>query len=623
MNCFTDADTVSMMQDLTVYQKSFQRKPRKTQVQLPQDRAALVTEMLKSLPTDGSLGTAYYLYETHWEGLTRVLHMPTLTREIGEVEEFLKSHVSRGNYSIPRNIRESIIPQTMGIFLLSARLNKFISTKISKEQITIWMEMMQRWLDGLKGKERLNIQTLQTQILLLLSKMNNLTNSSDLWKESGMLVRSAMIIGLHHDPENYQEIPLFEKEQRRKLWTTIVELDMQFSLAGGMPAAIRSSDFNSRPLRNVDDSALQEDMVTYPESKADRLWTDALPQFILCTSMKERLDATNILAGNIHLVDDIEKLFNLAQSLERSLQGLLPPSREEKPWGQSNERSPGRLFMKIMLDVQLRRPILCIYRHIMLSKHSGRYPEARKGVLRSAVAMLSHLDALDPEVADPNTIKSRDQLNLFHMVCKKDIIQAALILCLEIRSFSLVSREGEGRVNGVQILQDDLLPWTKISLTRIVENTLNSLLQRLGEFGSDLKDILPLSIVLQSARSDGSPEDKRLLMRKGTERILKACREALPHTPATSAMSCDGGAQTPSPNMVRSLLSIMTDYLIFWFLSNRSQSHRLSHNLTIRIRISFSINSTLAQKMDLVISIWYAPLPSIAQCRELILVSFL
>jgi len=199
--------------------------------------------------------------------------------------------------------------------------------------------------------------------------------------------------------------------------------------------------------------------------------------------------------------------------------------------------------MKSMLDVQLRRPTLYIYQHIMLSEHSRQYPEAHKGALRSAIAILSHLDALDPEVADPNTIKSRDQLNLFHVLCKKDIIQAALILCLEIQSFSLSSQAGQQDTDGGQGLRDELLPWTKTSLTRIVENTLNSLLQRLGEFGSDLKDILPLSVVLQSARSDGSPEDKKLLMRKGTERVLKACREAVPNIPVTLAPSHEAAIQ--------------------------------------------------------------------------------
>ena len=547
------------MEELSVYQSSFERKPKKSLVTLPQDRASLVSEMLKSLPTDGSFGNAFMLYEMHWEGLTRVMHKPSFLRESEELQAFLNSRQSVEDYSLPANIRESLVPQMAGILALSARLTKSGSDTVLGDQISSWMEMIQRWLDGLKGKERLNIQTLRTQVLLLQVKMNNLAQTSDLWKESGSILRSAMIVGLHQDPENYSEISVFEKEQRRKLWRTIIELDIQFSLSGAMPAAIRSSDFNSRALTNVDDFALKEDMAIYPENKAERLWTDALPQAISSASIKERLDITNDLAGNVNLVDDAEKLLSLARSLEHSLQGLPTPSRAEEAWGQRNERDPGKLFVKVMLDVQLRRPTLCIYQYIMLSEGRDRYPEARKAAVRSAVAMLNHLDALDPEVADPNTIKDRSQLDLFHLLCKKDIIQAALILCLEIQSFSLASREGEGRGSGVRTSQDDSLPWTKTSLTRIVENALNSLLQRLGEFGSDLKDILPLVVVLQSARSDGTHEDKKILMRKGTERILKACREALPHIAHTPAISHNGSAQSPNSNRVSSFFIDVVD----------------------------------------------------------------
>lgn len=92
------------------------------------------------------------------------------------------------------------------------------------------------------------------------------------------------------------------------------------------------------------------------------------------------------------------------------------------------------------------------------------------------------------------------------------------MLCIEIKRFSdYPSQPPSSEV-----------PWTKHSLTRIVENTLSSLIQHLSEFSSDLKDVLPLSIVLQSVRSNGSPADKRQMMITGADRILQACRTTLP-----------------------------------------------------------------------------------------------
>jgi hypothetical protein len=86
-----------------------------------------------------------------------------------------------------------------------------------------------------------------------------------------------------------------------------------------------------------------------------------------------------------------------------------------------------------MLDLFIRRPSLAIYRTVALSPQRNSYPEARKGAIRSSTELLSHLDVLDPTVADLNVIKDRDLLNLFYVLCKNDIIQSAHFLCYEIQ----------------------------------------------------------------------------------------------------------------------------------------------------------------------------------------------
>lgn len=543
MNSFKDPDMAGIMNELSTFQKFLQTKPRKPLVEIPQDRTALMVKMLESLPSGYTCGLTQSIYLLHWESLNRVMHIQSFNKECDQVFNFLRSAKSAGDYPLLPSILQPVVPQILGTLALSARLDNLIATRISEDQISTWTKMIQTWLDLLQGKERLNIQTLRTQTLLLLVKMNNLNPTSDLWKESGTLVRSGMIIGLHQDPQHYDEFSLLEREQRRKLWRTIVELDVQISLAAGMPAAIRSSDFNSNELRNVDDHDLTSDMMSYPTNKPEHLWTDALPQITLSATIKERLDVVNIIAGRINCNGDAAGLLLLAKNLEESLHSLPMPFRLENAWGKKNDKTPGKLFTKVMLDVQLRRPILCIYLYLKLNLN--RDSEVRKGTLRNAIAILGHLDALDPEMADPNTIKSRDQLDLFHVLCKDVIIQAALALCLEIRSFSSGTREEEGKRHELPDTSDEPLPWTKTSLTRVVENTLSSLLQRLGRFGTDIKDILPLAIVLQSARSYGAPEDKRVLMKKGAERILKACREAMPNVPRPPTASQRGHAKRP------------------------------------------------------------------------------
>jgi hypothetical protein len=65
-------------------------------------------------------------------------------------------------------------------------------------------------------------------------------------------------------------------------------------------------------------------------------------------------------------------------------------------------------------------------------------------------------------------------------------------------------------------------------LTRVVENTLKGMLDRIGEWGSDLKDILPLCVALGGVRCDGDEDERRAMMRRGAERCRDACRVARP-----------------------------------------------------------------------------------------------
>lgn len=522
MKSFSCGDTISMMQEMSIFQRLTVRKCTVPESIYSSYRGpALIVEMLKCLPRKYSWDD-HFSAMPYWESLTRVLHVPSFRIECNEIFKALGAGID----TLPPSVRGSLVPQLLATLALSARLAT--ATKcpdndtISEGQIGIYTILIEKWMNDLNSKERLNIYSLQTQTLLLLVHQNNNASPSALWKESGDLVRSAMIMGLHLEPEEYPEFCLFQREQRRKLWRTIVELDIQFSLAASMPTALRVSDFQLRDLINADDTDLAEEMAEYPTDKGHQIWTDAIAQIALGQSLRERLDAVNRLGGNVNLDTDASSLLHIAAELERSSQTLPIPAPPDPAFGSINDRAPGRYFANIMLDVFIRRPSLAIYRTIALSAQRSRYPEARKAAIRSSIALLSHLDALDPAVADLNVIRDRDLLNRFHVLCKNDIMQSAHFLCYEIQQFSELDEPQNAHSPG------DDTTWTKHSLTRVVENTLNSLIQRLGQFGSDLKDVLPLSVVLQSVRSGGTIEEKVQLLHRGAERVWRACRTEMP-----------------------------------------------------------------------------------------------
>lgn len=557
MGCFKDPQMKPIMSEMLRYQKALHRKVKENSGRSSDASSVLVTDMLNALPGNADLEALTERYLVNMETVLRVVHVPTFRKQCGEIQNCRTSP----NLTLPPSIPESVLAQLLAVVSIASRLSDSNDTQaasqpLSEEQIVTCFALIKKWLDGLKGKQRLNIDSLRAETLLLVAKSVNMDSLPELWKESGSLVRVAMAMGLHRDPESSTALSPFAKEQRRKLWQTIVELDMQFALAIGMPVAVQASDFNPRTLLHVNDEELVEDMPNYPPEKPVDVWSDALPQIILGSYMKHRLDATSILSRDIDFNRDIDRILFLAKDLEaglRSLQATLPKQSKMKQ----------RLFSDIMLDVHLRRPSLALYQTIALSEHSSRFPEARKGVLRNSIAILSHLDALDPAVADPNTIKSNNYLNFFHILCKDDIIRSALILCHEIRAFNSSSSTSLPVDPALLATSaDDSMSWTKHGLTRMVENTLNNHLQRLGEFGSNLKVIVPLSVILQSVRSDGTSQGKRELMIRGTERIVRACRKSLP-LPSNDSTPQNGN--TPNMHLVR--------IIFFTFLP---------HSLTVR-----------------------------------------
>ncbi|TVY35101.1 Fusarisetin A cluster transcription factor [Lachnellula subtilissima] len=539
---FTDSTMAPIVNEMTIFQRALHRKIKPLD-RLFEDRTALVAEMLNSLPENTIVEALKERYLANMETVLRAVHVPTFRRQCSEIQSSRTAH----NSTLPSTVPESVLAQLLAIISIASRLSdskdmKTLEQTVSEERVTTYLTLIPKWLDSLKGKERLTIDTLRVETLLLMARFANMATLLDLWKESGGLVRAAMAVGLHRDPEHSSGLSPFVKEQRRKLWQTIVELDLQFSLATGMPCAVQSSDIGSRTLILVNDDDLVEDMPNYPVERPLDTWCDALPQNLLASAMKPRLDATNLLARDIDFNADIDRILFLAKYLElgmRAIQARLPQQPKMKQ----------RLLSDIMLDVHLRRPAIALYQTVALSDQASRHPEARKGVLRNSVAILTHLDALDPAIADLDTIQSKDYLNFFHILFRDDIIKSSILLCYEIRAFHLpIITSPPVDPALLDNSSQESIPWTKHSLTRIVENTLNSYLQLLGEFGTDLKIILPLSILLQSVRFDGTPEGKRDLMIKGSERVLQACRKAIPLPKAQDAQPQNGTApntQTP------------------------------------------------------------------------------
>ncbi|KAH6678168.1 hypothetical protein B0J14DRAFT_316481 [Halenospora varia] len=176
------------------------------------------------------------------ERVYRILHVPTFRKDYEAL--WLAS------------------PEPGSAFLVQLKLVLAIGAVTYDDQFSLrtsairWVYEAQTWCSKPKFKSRLSIQSLQTKILLLLAEEIVGVGADPIWTSSGALLRTAVFMGLHRDPARLAKRTNFAAEMHRRLWNTILELNLQSSLTLGGPPFLSASDFDTEPPGNFDDDQL-------------------------------------------------------------------------------------------------------------------------------------------------------------------------------------------------------------------------------------------------------------------------------------------------------------------------------------------------------------------------------
>jgi hypothetical protein len=304
-----------------------------------------------------------------------------------------------------------------------------------------------------------------------------------------------MMAGLHRDPSEFPDIPIFEGELRRRLWMTIVEMDLGTSLINGMPVMLHFGDFTCGPPSNLDDLDLFDNMTELPESKSLEEVTESMFQVALAESLPLRLRAMSLSATQLGNVEE------LIHALERHIRQL--PSNLAPEDGRNEDF--GQLLGTVMINVHIRRVLSHLYRS-SISWSDFATGQTAAG-LQSSLAVLSYQKFFDPDTLGSKPDDREKYWNLFHILGRNDIMQAALDVCLYVQVPGLVS-------------------WTKASLLLAIDDTISSLMRRISRNGSDIKDITRLSVISQLLKSQFTQGDSEDMMKEGTQSVLMACRRA-------------------------------------------------------------------------------------------------
>ncbi|KAK3290505.1 uncharacterized protein B0H64DRAFT_59967 [Chaetomium fimeti] len=152
-----------------------------------------------------------------------------------------------------------------------------------------WVREAQVWLVSPTEKTLVSFAGLQVMCLLHMARETCGIEGDMAWISAGSLLRTAMFLGLHRDPDNLPHMSVFGAEMRRRLWAAVLEIVLQSSLDSGAPPLMNLSDFDTRPPSNYDDDQLAEHAKFPSIPRPPNAFTQTTVQIALLRSFPVRL----------------------------------------------------------------------------------------------------------------------------------------------------------------------------------------------------------------------------------------------------------------------------------------------------------------------------------------------
>ena len=142
-----------------------------------------------------------------------------------------------------------------------------------QETATKLIDTCEAWLK-VQSNKHTTLSTYQVNVLLFLARKMNCIKMKREWANAGHLVRLAQSAGFHREPTSLStKISVFDQEMRRRLWATILELELHISINRGMPSSVSAEGWDSRAPANIDDEDFDTSSKDLPPPKSLATYT--------------------------------------------------------------------------------------------------------------------------------------------------------------------------------------------------------------------------------------------------------------------------------------------------------------------------------------------------------------
>jgi hypothetical protein len=456
------------------------------------------------------------LYLSTFETTYRVLHVPTFLKQY---EAYWAGTEGTDMVFIAKLL--AVMAASSCFFSPTTRLNEKDTLHSAAGG---WIMAVQSWIASINVSSTIDFNMLQIQCILILARQADATDGDVVWISSGSLIRSAMMIGLHRSPARFPKMTRFWAEMRRRLWATILELDLQSALDGGMPPSIDLDEYDCDQPSNYDDEDLMEDMTEDVIPKDTAVVTRSSFQILLSRSLPLRVRIAK-LVNSLKFTLSYDEALRLSEQLIQYRNEALTLFPDNATTSMSSESLQ---FTRSFLVFIMVRFLLTIHRPFSLSVQlSPKFSYSRKICLESSLEMLSQLDA--PAVSLPEAQACPHLGQLGGGMFRDEFFHAAITVCVELSlqasEFSS-SRSPLGQPSSLSSL-NDLVRSQQDVLVRAVEHTLDTFGSRISPRGKGCKAFLFLAMAVASIKARLNGEDAVRKIEQVAAKNIKDCERLI------------------------------------------------------------------------------------------------
>lgn len=351
------------------------------------------------------------LYLETFETVYHVLHVPS----------FWKEHLQFWNS--PSQGRPGFVALTLLMMATvycvpkSENLSFVGATSIVRDTTVTWISACDSWLNA-QSQKHMSLTYLQLCCLLQLAKANNVVKAKRNWTSAGTLMRFAMSAGLHREPSLLAvgKISQFQGEMKRRIWATIMELELQASIDRGMPSGVTLLPSDCSAPLNIDDEQLDDSLQDLPSPRPQK-------EFTLTSFLSEARRSLPLRSSLNALINDPRSHMELPEILLYEEQ-IMDSLRNIPDWTSDEvARGRGAQMSQVLLDLQLRQHLLLLHARFGRNSSSASLRNySRMMCLNAATYIIDLHYRLDKKI--------HAALSLL----RDDVFQTAVSVCYDLSS---------------------------------------------------------------------------------------------------------------------------------------------------------------------------------------------